>query len=151
MLDGNFSAPAAGSMSIRRLGTLPSVFPSRILLEKVPWMRVRLVRKLADWLDGIDLSRFTAGDVIDLADLQARIVIAEGWAVFARREADMVPVGSDASVSSFAQGRRLFGDRRRSSRLNDLYQRLRDKHEQIDQERRRFRRRATDAGTPHAA
>lgn len=116
-------------------------------------MRVRIVRKLADWVDGVDLSHCTAGDVIDLAERQARLMIAEQWAVYARREADRVASAASegASVATLAQGRRLGADRRHSSRVTDLYERLRDKREQIEQERRRLRRRATDEGHTHAA
>jgi len=109
-------------------------------------MRVRISRKLADSVDGIDLSHCAVGDVIDLADHQARMIVAERWAVFARRAADRMGIGPDELPASFAEGRRLSGDRRRSSRVHDVYQRLRDKREEIDQERRRLRRRSTDAG-----
>src|SRR5438045_3406644 len=110
-------------------------------------MRIRLNCKLADWMDGIDLSHCTVGDVIDLAEHEARMIVAERWAVFARRAADRMGAGSDELLASaFAEGRRLSGDRRRSSRVNDVYQRLRDKCEEIDHERRRLRRRSTDAG-----
>ncbi len=44
-------------------------------------MRVRLVRKLADRIDGIDLSRRCVGEVLDLRAADARLLIAEGWAV----------------------------------------------------------------------
>jgi hypothetical protein len=124
--------------------------PSRILLQHCR-MRVRVVRKLADWVDGIDLSHCTAGDLIDLAERQARIMIAERWAVFARRAADRAAsAASEDAVASTSEGRRLRGDRRRSSRL-DLYQRLRVKREHVDQQRRRLRRRATDGGQQFAA
>jgi len=119
-------------------------------------MRVRLVRKLANWIDGIDLRHCGVGDLVDLPERQARIMTVERWAVLARRAGDLV-VSTDSEeplASAFAEGRRLHGDRRRSSRLNDLYQRLRDKREEIDQERRRLRRRSTDVGQPsttHAA
>src|SRR5437867_3738583 len=108
-------------------------------------MRVRVVRKLADWVDGIDLSHCTAGDLIDLAERQARIMIAERWAAFARRAADpLAAVSGDAVAPGVAEGRRLRGDRRHASRVDDLYQRLRDKREHVDKQRRRLRRRATD-------
>ncbi len=42
-------------------------------------MRVRLIRKLADALDGIDVSRYRDGDVIDLPCAQAELLLAEGW------------------------------------------------------------------------
>ena len=43
-------------------------------------MYVRLTRKLADSLDGIDVSRVMVGDVIELADAEAAMLISEGWA-----------------------------------------------------------------------
>jgi len=43
-------------------------------------MQVRLVRKVAERLDGIDVSEAHVGDVIDVSEDDARILIAEGWA-----------------------------------------------------------------------
>jgi hypothetical protein len=43
-------------------------------------MRIRLTRKFAELIDGIDLSRRSVGDVIDLPIREARILMAEGWA-----------------------------------------------------------------------
>lgn len=43
-------------------------------------MQVRLTRKLANLIDGIDLSRRNVGDIIDVPEREARILIAEGWA-----------------------------------------------------------------------
>ena len=48
-------------------------------------MKVRLTRKLAPFVDGIDLSRHEVGDVFDLPPDEARLVIAENWAVPERR------------------------------------------------------------------
>jgi hypothetical protein len=48
-------------------------------------MHVRLQRKLADKIDGIDLSNYEVGDVIDLPERKARILVAEGWGVIERR------------------------------------------------------------------
>jgi hypothetical protein len=44
-------------------------------------MRIRLTRKLADCLDGVDLSHFSVGDVLDLPRREAHLLIAEGWAL----------------------------------------------------------------------
>jgi hypothetical protein len=44
-------------------------------------MRIRLTRKLADCLDGVDLSHYSVGDVLDLPGREAHLLIAEGWAV----------------------------------------------------------------------
>jgi hypothetical protein len=43
-------------------------------------MKVRLTKKLADTLDGVDLSHCMEGDVIDLPKQRAELLIAEGWA-----------------------------------------------------------------------
>jgi len=48
-------------------------------------MLVRLVRKLADNLDGIDVSGHREGDVLDLPASRAALLIAERWAVPDRR------------------------------------------------------------------
>jgi CheY-like chemotaxis protein len=41
---------------------------------------VRLTRKLAPFIDGIDLSRRSIGDILDMPERDARTLIAEGWA-----------------------------------------------------------------------
>jgi len=43
-------------------------------------MKVRLVRKLADCLDGIDVTGCAVGDWLDLAPADAILLVAEGWA-----------------------------------------------------------------------
>jgi hypothetical protein len=48
-------------------------------------MRVRITRKLAEAIDGVDLSHNRVGEVIELPDSKARLVIAEGWAILERR------------------------------------------------------------------
>ena len=42
--------------------------------------RVHLTRKLAECVDGIDLSKHREGDVLDLGPHEADLLIAEGWA-----------------------------------------------------------------------
>lgn len=44
-------------------------------------MLIRLTRKLAECVDGIDLSRSREGDVLDLSRHDAQLLVAEGWAV----------------------------------------------------------------------
>jgi hypothetical protein len=46
-------------------------------------MQVRLTRKLAEIIDGIDLSRSRVGDLIDLSQHDAEVLVAEGWATSA--------------------------------------------------------------------
>src|SRR5688500_5116816 len=48
-------------------------------------MRVRLTRKLADEIDGIDLAPHQVGDVIDLSARNGRLLIAERWGIAERR------------------------------------------------------------------
>lgn len=48
-------------------------------------MRLRLLRKLASQIDGVDLSEYGVGDAIDVADRKARLLLAEGWAIAERR------------------------------------------------------------------
>jgi hypothetical protein len=43
-------------------------------------MRVRLTKKFAEMIDGIDLSAHHPGDILDLERSEARLLIAEGWA-----------------------------------------------------------------------
>jgi hypothetical protein len=42
-------------------------------------MKIRLTRKLADSIDGVDLSRKKVGRVINVARHDAQLLIAEGW------------------------------------------------------------------------
>src|SRR5712671_1451920 len=39
-------------------------------------MRVRIVRKLADRVDGIDLTHYGVGEVIDLPETDGRLIVA---------------------------------------------------------------------------
>jgi hypothetical protein len=55
-------------------------------------MRVRLIRKLAEELDGIDLSEYRVGDVITLGEPAAQVLITEGWAIVERRAGGIPPV-----------------------------------------------------------
>jgi hypothetical protein len=43
-------------------------------------MRVRLLVKLAERVEGIDLSPYSEGDLVELKDPDARLLIAGGWA-----------------------------------------------------------------------
>lgn len=44
-------------------------------------MRVHLTRKYAERIDEVDLSNYRVGDILDLSKRDARLLIAEGWAV----------------------------------------------------------------------
>ena len=43
-------------------------------------LRVRLTRKLAECVDDVDLSNYRVGDIFELPDRDARLLIAEGCA-----------------------------------------------------------------------
>jgi hypothetical protein len=44
-------------------------------------MQVRLTRRLAEYIDGIDLSRLSVGDLVNLSRHDGEMLVAEGWAV----------------------------------------------------------------------
>jgi hypothetical protein len=44
-------------------------------------MGLRLTRKLAEVIDGVDLTGRAVGDILTLPASEARLLIAEGWAV----------------------------------------------------------------------
>ena len=52
-------------------------------------MRVRLVRKLADRIDGVDLRGHEVDEVFDVSARDARLLMAEEWAIAERRSADL--------------------------------------------------------------
>ena len=49
-------------------------------------MRVRLIRKHAERIDGVDLRGCEPGDVLDVSAADGRLLIAEQWAMPERRE-----------------------------------------------------------------
>jgi hypothetical protein len=51
-------------------------------------MRVYLARKLAEKIDGVDLTAYKPGDVVDLPPSEAQLIIAEKWGIPERRAAD---------------------------------------------------------------
>lgn len=57
-----------------------AVEPQHMPQDNVPTTSVRLTRKYAEAIDGVDLSRNQVGDLLDLPVRDARMLIAEGWA-----------------------------------------------------------------------
>ena len=49
-------------------------------------MRIRLTRKFADLINGIDLSKAQTGETLDLSTRDAEMLLAEGWAEYAGAE-----------------------------------------------------------------
>jgi len=54
-------------------------------------MKVVLMRKLADCIDGVDISRYERGDVMDVPPPEARLLMAEQWAIAERRHEHRPP------------------------------------------------------------
>lgn len=48
-------------------------------------MKVVLLQKLADRMDGVDVRAYRVGDVLDLTPPEAHLLIAERWAIADRR------------------------------------------------------------------
>ena len=78
--------------------------PQRFQVSDHPvrMMRVRLLRKLAERLDGIDVSAFEEGDVLDLPRGEAELLIAERWALAYRGPRAEVRATSTAHERSAA-------------------------------------------------
>jgi hypothetical protein len=58
---------------------------------------VRLTKKFAERIDDVDLTRNAVGNLIDLPDEKAQLLIAEGWAMEERR----LPFGGRRDVVAF--------------------------------------------------
>ncbi len=54
-------------------------------------LKVRLTRKLAQIINGIDLSRARAGEELELSTRDAEVLIAEGWAALLDSAQDRAP------------------------------------------------------------
>jgi hypothetical protein len=57
-------------------------------------LKVRLIRKLAEHVEGIDLRKYRIGDLLDLPAPQALLLIAHGCAVLAGPAPPPAPAGS---------------------------------------------------------
>ena len=66
---------------------------------------VRLIRKYAEMIDGVDLENAAVGDRLELSKRDADVLIAEGWAV-----------ADDQRRARTPPGRAHAADRSRSSR-----------------------------------
>jgi hypothetical protein len=70
------------------------------LIVPLARMRVRLTRKLAERIDGVDLSGRRVGDVLDLDPADARLLVAETWATpYERRVGNGPPPRFDRRVT----------------------------------------------------
>ena len=80
-------------------------------------MQIQLVRKLANHLDGIDVTAYAQGDVMDLPRRDAELLIAERWAVAyygpAAREVRSVSAIPQLAIAADRLARRSLDQMRR--------------------------------------
>jgi hypothetical protein len=80
-------------------------------------MQIQLVRKLANHLDGIDVTAHKEGDIIDLSRREAELLIAERWAVAyyapATREMRDLSAAPQLAIAADRLGRRSLEQMRR--------------------------------------
>jgi hypothetical protein len=73
-------------------------------------MRVRLIRKFADRIDGVDLRGHQVDEVFDVSPMDARLLMAEEWAIAERRSVDL-PHRVERRSSSHSDVRQQAADR----------------------------------------
>lgn len=78
---------ASAEMSAGRKEELGSYSGPERRQRKAPVkvLPVRLIRKYAEVIDGVDLSAYSVGDRLPVAAHDARLLLAEGWAEPVRR------------------------------------------------------------------
>jgi hypothetical protein len=76
------------------------------------FMRVRITQKLAERVDGIDLSHAAEGDVIELSPRDGAMLIAEHWA-------EPVPAGTPVAQIKRHAERAVAADRQRRKQGKD--------------------------------
>jgi hypothetical protein len=97
-------------------------------------MQIQLVRKLADHLDGIDVSAYAQGDVIELPRRDAELLIAEGWALAYYGSANREIRGASAAPERAMAADRL--EPRTLEQMRRIREEMESRHFE-EQERRR--------------
>jgi hypothetical protein len=82
-------------------------------------MLIRLTRKLANHLDGIDVTDSRPGDLLELPDHEAQLLLAEAWAVPHRP-----PARGEIRGTSLAPVRAVAADARSRTRAVQQARRL---------------------------
>jgi hypothetical protein len=62
-------------------------------------MRVRLTRKYAECIDGVDLSGRQVGEIMDIPNRDAALLVAEGWASLIESDSSLTIVDSSQTGS----------------------------------------------------
>ena len=76
-------------------------------------MRIKLVKKLALCLNGVDLTPYKVGDVFACNDIDAHMLLAEGWACLASDDEGIDNEPPEPSVSSIIESFRAGKKERR--------------------------------------
>lgn len=109
-------------------------------------MQVRLTRKLAESLNGVDLSRSEVGEIIEVTRHEAELLIAEGWAETVTTRPTFITFNRETRRTSHAPVGVIQSDADPTTSLARTAERLREVRKQLEQ---RFlgeqqRRRAED-------
>jgi hypothetical protein len=62
-------------------------------------VKIRLTKKLAESIDGVDLERRRVGDVFEISDSEARLLVAEQWAVWEDLPGESPPLSVETKSS----------------------------------------------------
>jgi hypothetical protein len=73
-------------------------------------MKVVLIRKLADSMDGVDVAAYQVGDVLDLTPGEAQLLVAERWATPERRRQGGTPPVDERRKTNLHPGQDSFDD-----------------------------------------
>ena len=115
-------------------------------------VRVRLIRKIAEHVDGVDVTGHAVGETFELTSAEAALLVAEGWAVLASGDGAGRHGGGDGTAPTGggdgkSPGFFGTGDREGELTLAQTLQRLGELRAEIEQRRRTTeydRRRAED-------
>lgn len=86
-------------------------------------MRVRLIRKLAEQIDGVDLTGRAVGDVLDIPDREALMLVSEGWAT-AEEPLRAESIGASGEYLLADAQRLVASSRQHEQRLSSLVTQL---------------------------
>lgn len=73
-------------------------------------MKVRLTKKLAERLDGVDVSDRQQGDLLNLSARDAAMLVEERWAIPERRERVVRFQGDDRRVDDYLRSEARCGE-----------------------------------------
>ena len=106
---------------------------SRTSSKRSATVRVRLIRKIAEQVDGVDVSGHAVGETFELSGQEAALLIAEGWAVRVSMNGEL-----GGYVTGLSAGRPALGDEgedRHELTLVRTLRRLRELRAEIEQRR----------------